>query len=150
MDHGYGTTPGKRNQARGYYVPLNNVANKILAFTASSGSGGSATQGTFTTAPWAAGGSAASPYTSTISTIGAGGLLKDCGTTRVSAGRVFRRIQLICPTVSTFGVAGPAPGSTSPQYDFLTGYIELASAGITDDYPGGTGPAQVAFYPIMY
>ena len=144
-----GSVAGPRNQARGYYVPLGTgVPGKILSYSGNSGSGGSFTRGTFTTATWAAGGTAPSPYTSTISTTGAG-VLRDLGQGVVSAGRVFRKIQLICPTVSTFGAAGSAPNQT-PRIDFLTGYIELHSAAQTDDYPGGTGPPQVAFYPTVY
>uniref|UniRef100_A0A6C0LRG8 Uncharacterized protein n=1 Tax=viral metagenome TaxID=1070528 RepID=A0A6C0LRG8_9ZZZZ len=144
-----GNAAGPRNQARGYYVPLGTgVPGKILSYTPGSGSGGSAVKGSFTTATWAAGGTAPSPYTSTISTTGAG-VLRDLGQTVVSAGRVFRRIQLICPTVSTFGVSGTGAVNTA-RNDYLTGYIELHSAAIADDYPGGTGPPQVAFYPVVY
>ena len=140
---------GIRNQARGYFIPLGNVANKVLGYTPGSGAGGSFLNGTFATAAWAANGTAASPYASTISTIGAGGVLRDQGKSVISAGRVFRKVQLLVPTVSTFGVGGAAPGATT-NTDYLTGYIELHSAGCTDDYPGGTGPAQVAYYPTLY
>ena len=140
---------GIRNQARGYFIPLADVSAKVLAYTPGSGAGGSYLNGSFALAPWASGGTAPSKYTSTISTIGAGGVLRDIGKTVVSAGRVFRKIQLLVPTVSTFGVGGPAPGATA-NTDFLTGYIELHSAGITDDFPGGTTPAPVAYYPTLY
>ena len=140
---------GTRNQARGYFIPLGNVANKVLGYTPGSGAGGSFLNGSFATAAWAANGTAASPYTSTISTIGAGGVLRDLGKTVLSSGRVFRKIQLLVPTVSTFGVGGQAPGATA-NADYLTGYIELHSATQTDDFPGGTGPAQVAYYPTLY
>ena len=140
---------GTRNQARGYFIPLGHVANKVLGYTPGSGAGGSYLNGSFATAAWAAFGSAASPYTSTISTIGAGGVLRDLGKTVLSSGRVFRKIQLLVPTVSTFGVGGQAPGATA-NADYLTGYIELHSATQTDDFPGGTGPAQVAYYPTLY
>jgi len=140
---------GTRNQARGYFIPLGNVANKILGYTPGSGAGGSYLNGSFATAAWAANGTAASPYASTISTIGAGGVLRDLGKTVLSSGRVFRKIQLLVPTVSTFGVGGQAPGATA-NADYLTGYIELNSATQTDVIPGGTGPAQVAYYPTLY
>ena len=140
---------GTRNQARGYFIPLGNVADKVLAYTPGSGAGGSYLNGSFALAPWAALGSAASKYTSTISTIGAGGVLRDLGKTVLSSGRVFRKIQLLVATVSTFGVGGTAPGATA-NADYLTGYIELHSATQTDDFPGGTGPAQVAYYPTLY
>lgn len=145
MQNGHGV----RNQSRGYFVPLGtNVPSKILSYSGNSGAGGSAVKGVFTTATWAAGSTAPSPYTSTISTTGAG-VLRDCGQAVVSAGRVFRKIQLICPVVSTFGVGGAAPGTT-PRIDYLTGYLELHSGVNTDDYPGGTGPAQLAYYPTLY
>ena len=140
---------GTRNQARGYFIPVGNVANRILAYTPGSGAGGSYLNGSFDAAVWGSTGSAPSKYTSTISTIGAGGVLRDLGKTVLSSGRVFRKIQLLVPTVSTFGVGGPAPGATA-NADYLTGYIELHSAGVTDDFPGGTGPAQVAYYPTLY
>jgi hypothetical protein len=140
---------GVRNQSRGYFIPLGNVANKVLGYTPGTGAGGSYVNGSFAVAAWAAGGTAASPYTSTISTIGAGGVLRDHGKTILSAGRVFRKVQLLVPTVSTFGVAGPAPGAAA-NVDYLTGYIELHSATQTDDYPGSTIPAQVAYYPTLF
>jgi len=138
-----------RNQARGYFIPLADISAKILAYTPGTGAGGSYLNGSFALAPWAAGGTAPSRYTSTISTIGAGGVLRDNGKTVVSSGRVFRKIPLLVPTVSTFGVGGAAPGANA-NTDYLTGYIELQSAGITDTFPGGTGPAQVAYYPTLY
>ena len=140
---------GTRNQARGYFIPLGNVANKVLAYTPGSGAGGSYLNGSFDAAVWGSTGSAPSKYTSTISTIGAGGVLRDLGKTVLSSGRVFRKIQLLVATVSTFGVGGTAPGATA-NADYLTGYIELHSATQTDDVPGGTGPAQVAYYPTLY
>jgi hypothetical protein len=143
-------------QTGGYYIPLANVADKILAWTAGTGAGGSYQSGSFAVAPWAAFGSSASPYTSSISTIGAGGILRDEGKTVVSAGRVFRKIQLLCSTgsVSTAGVAGAAPGSTTANTDYLTGYIERPSGAING--LGGNGLShlgnvpQVAFIPALY
>jgi len=139
----------KQNAGR-YYIPLENLtaANKILAYTPGSGAGGSFVNGSFSQAAWALGtGSAgASPYTSTISAIAKGGLLKDMGRTVVSAGRTFRKIQLVCSTVSTGGVGGPAAGGT-PNVDYLTGYIELASGAGGSAGNAAGAPAQVAVYP---
>ena len=139
-----------KHNSGSYYIPLENLtaANKILAYTPGSGAGGSFTNGSFSQAAWALGtGSVgASPYTSSISAIGKGGLLRDMGRTVVSANRTFRKIQLVCSTVSTGGVGGPAAGGAA-NVDFLTGYIELSSG------PGGSfgnaaaAPAAVAVYP---
>jgi len=64
------------------------------------------------------------------------------GKTYVSAGRVFRKVQLIVPVSttnqSTFGVEGNQ--NTSPNVDYLTGYIELG-------WEGAGVPAPVARAP---
>ena len=108
----------------GYYIPLASLIGKIYALNP--------TTGALTTAAWPA-----TKMGSTISTIG-GNPLKDMGKTYVSAGRVFRKIQLVVSTqttvaagASTFGVGGSA--GTSPVEDYYTGYIELGSAFGTDN-----------------
>jgi hypothetical protein len=76
---------------------------------------------------------------STISTVGAGGLLRDMGKTVVSSNRTFRKIQLLSPSRD----AGVVPGSItggSAAGPFLTGYIELTSS------PAG---APVAYLPAL-
>jgi len=81
-----------------------------------------------------------SRYTSSINGPGAG-KLRDMGKTYVSAGRTFRKIQLVVYGLSTFGVAG-RDDVAAPTDDFLTGYIELGWEG------GGTNaPAPVARAP---
>ena len=68
-------------------------------------------------------------YASSINGPGAG-KLRDLGKTYVSSNRFFRKVQLIVPntaTTSTFGVEGNV--STSPNVDYLTGYIELGWEG---------------------
>jgi hypothetical protein len=73
-----------------------------------------------------------SSYLSSIKGPGAG-KLRDLGKTYVSAGRTFRKVQLINyggqtnGTSGTFGVGGQ--GGTVPDSDFLTGYIELGWEG---------------------
>ena len=109
----------------GRFVPLASLIGKIYAYNTAAPA--------FTAAVWAAAGS---PYTSSISSVGAGVLL-DMGKTVVSASRTFRKVQLVAPSVSTFGVAGSA--ATSPVEDYLTGYIELGFNGV------GTA-AQVAHF----
>jgi len=108
------------------------------------------TTGVLATALWAGDGrapaSAAPPtnggtrYTSSINGPGAG-KLRDMGKTYLSASRVFRKVQLIVPntqTTSTFGVEGNQ--NTSPNVDYLTGYIELG-------WEGAGTPAPVARAP---
>ena len=79
-------------------------------------------------------------YTSSINGPGAG-KLRDMGKTYVSAGRTFRKIQLVVYGISTYGVAGKDDVS-APTDDFLTGYIELGWEG-----GGAQAPAPVARAP---
>ncbi len=112
------------------------------------------TNGQLATAAWAGSGRPPGPagyvanagladgtkYTSSINGPGAG-KLRDMGKTYVSSGRVFRKVQLIVPntqTTSTFGVEGNSP--TTPNVDYLTGYIELG-------WEGAGTPAPVARAP---
>jgi hypothetical protein len=112
------------------------------------------TNGQLNTAPWAGEGRVAgyttnvngvglasgSKYTSSINGPGAG-KLRDMGKTYVSSGRVFRKVQLIVANTqvtSTFGVEGNQ--NTSPNVDYLTGYIELG-------WEGAGTPAPVARAP---
>jgi len=144
----------------GYFMPVSSLQGIVYAITYGSGAGGSYQQGGFNFAGtatvqqafWALQGSAtvngvASPYATTsgnpyLSSInGAGaGLLKDMGKTVISAGRTFRKVQLVVNAsrsggtnyaLSTNGVAGQI--NTTPVQDFLTGYIELGF--------DGTGPS---------
>ena len=138
------TARGFKQSAGGFFIPLGNVASAVLAFTSVGGAGGSYQVGSFATAAWAQGGTTPSKFTSTISSIAAGGLLRDMGKSVVSAGRVFRKVQLLTSTVSTGGVNGPAGVSTNPMVDYLTGYIELGSSVVN----GGVGSSTpVAYYP---
>ena len=107
------------------------------------------TTGVLTTATWAGAGGAGgiagvsgggTRYTSSINGPGAG-KLRDMGRTYVSSGRVFRKVQLVVPNTqvtSTFGVEGNQ--NTSPNSDYLTGYIELG-------WEGAGNPAPVARAP---
>jgi hypothetical protein len=107
------------------------------------------TSGVLTTATWAGAGRApgatgdggqGTRYTSSINAPGAG-KLRDMGKTYVSAGRVFRKVQLVVPNTqltSTFGVQGDQ--NTTPNQDYLTGYIELG-------WEGAGWPAPVARAP---
>lgn len=147
-------------QTRGYkqtnslYVPLGNCTN-VLGWTPAnpSGSGGSFAVGTFGPATWAPTGSVPSKWTSTISTIGAGGFFRDMGKTIVSASRTFRKVQLLINSttvVSTSGVAGAAPG-TNPNCDYLTGYIEVSGSPAFGNGGVANGtPMPVASYPSVW
>ena len=135
---------GLKQSPGGFFVPLGNVADKVLQYTTVGGAGGSFQVGSFATASWAQGGASASKFTSSISAVAAGGLLRDMGKTVVSAGRTFRKIQLMTSSVSTGGVNGTAAGG-NPNVDYLTGYIELGSG--FNSVGGGGTLAQVAYYP---
>lgn len=106
------------------------------------------TTGALATAAWSGSGQApgnttggvGTKYTSSINGPGAG-KLRDMGKTLLSSGRVFRKVQLIVANTqatSTFGVEGNQ--NTSPNVDYLTGYIELG-------WEGAGTPAPVARAP---
>ena len=150
----------KQNNADlGYFMPVSSLQGIVYAITNGSGAGGSFQQAGFnfagtatvqqafwalqqaawclpSVAPYATTGN---PYLSSINGAGAG-ILKDLGRTVVSAGRTFRKVQLVVNNsqrnganfaLSTNGVAGQI--NTTPVQDFLTGYIELGF--------DGTGPS---------
>ena len=152
--------PSIKQNLNGYFMPVSSLQGIIYSITNGSGAGGSFQQGGFNFAGtatvqqayWGLLGGAlvngvASPYATTsgnpyLSSInGAGqGILKDLGRTVVSAGRTFRKVQLVVNSsrsggtnyaLSTNGVAGQI--NTTPIQDFLTGYIEFGFE--------GTGPS---------
>jgi hypothetical protein len=98
---------------------------------------------TLSTAYWSGNGQpgfGGTRYTSSINGPGAG-KLRDLGKTYQSAGRIFRKVQLVVYGLSTYGVAGRDDVS-APTDDFLTGYIELGWEG-----GGAQAPAPVARAP---
>jgi len=115
-----------RQRQPSYFMPVSSLQGLVYAYNGSA----------FTNATWASTGSAfavgGSPYLSSINGAGAG-ILKDLGKQVVSSSRVFRKVQLVVRngaptgTQNTFGVAGAA--NTSPNQDYLTGYIELGYDG---------------------
>lgn len=152
--------PSIKQNSSGFFMPVSSLQGIIYSITNGSGSGGSFAQGGFNFAGtatvqqayWGLQGSAlvngvASPYATTggnpyLSSINGGGqgILKDLGRTVVSAGRTFRKVQLVVNAsrsggtnyaLSTNGVAGQI--NTTPIQDFLTGYIEFGFE--------GTGPS---------
>lgn len=130
-----------------YYINVGDLRNKIYAI----GLGGGSTGVAPSTVAWAAGYAGAAPAAGVLSTLStnlatAGAtLLKDMGRTYLSAGRTFRKVQLVVPqgtgdhkALSTFGVGGKA-GTALPEQDFYTGYIEVGF-----DASGDARPAPVA------
>jgi hypothetical protein len=136
----------------GYFMPVSSLQGIVYAITYGAGAGGTYVASSMpspvawcqaSVAPYATTGN---PYLSSIS--GAGqGILKDLGKTVVSAGRTFRKVQLVVNSsrsggtnyaLSTNGVAGQntyqAAGNTGTAVqDFLTGFIEFGFE--------GTGPS---------
>ena len=151
--------PTIKQNSSGFFMPVSSLQGIVYSITNGSGAGGSFQQAGFNFAgtatiqqafwalptaatvngvasPYATNGN---PYLSSINGAGAG-LLKDMGRTVVSAGRTFRKVQLVVNNsqsnrgnfaLSTNGVAGQI--NTTPVQDFLTGYIELGF--------DGTGPS---------
>ena len=112
-----------------FYIPIGSLTNLVYALNT--------TTNQLTTASWATYGSR---YLSSVQT--AGGLLRDHGKTYLSGGRTFRKIQVVVPQstgtlTSTFGVGGAS--GTTPNVDYLTGYIEIGF-----DAASGTAPTPVA------
>jgi hypothetical protein len=135
-----------KQNAGGFFIPVGNVATGVLAYNPGSGAGGSFVAGNFVLAAWAQGGSTPVRQTSTISSAGAGGLLRDMGKTVVSSGRTFRKVQLMTSTISTGGVNGQS-GTTPPNTDYLTAYIEIASGPNSLSQAGSAAP--VAYFPSV-
>jgi len=136
----------------GYFMPVSSLQGIVYAITYGSGAGGTYVASSMpspvvwcqaSVAPYATTGN---PYLSSINGAGAG-ILKDMGRTVVSAGRTFRRVQLVVNSsqrnganfaLSTNGVAGQntyqaAGNSGTAVQDFLTGFIEFGFE--------GTGPS---------
>ena len=132
-----------RQNGPSYFMPVSSLVGVIFAYNPSAG----AVQ--FSTAPWADGGPIGGPargparYLSSINAAGAG-LLRDIGKQIVSGGRTFRKVELVVRqsgSNSTFGVEGQALG-TSPNADYLTGYIEFG-------FEGTGQPAPVVQYGAL-
>jgi hypothetical protein len=142
----------RQNGGSAYFMPVSSLQNIVYSITYGAGSGGTFVASSMpsvvawcqaSVAPYATTGN---PYLSSINGAGAG-ILKDLGKTVVSAGRTFRKVQLVVNAsrsggtnfaLSTNGVAGQntyqAAGNTGTSVqDFLTGFIELGFE--------GTGPS---------
>jgi hypothetical protein len=128
-------------QTRGYFVPLGNCVDKVLQYSGGAGAGGSFLPGAFSPAAWAQSVGGAGAVLSSISSVGAGGLLKDMGKTVVSSNRTFRKVQLV--SNSTVGAVAGANIASGP---YLSAYIELSS-GSNQAAASGAAPAPVAYLP---
>jgi hypothetical protein len=128
-----------------FFMPLSSLVGVIYAYNPT------ANTQQFSVAPWAdgilpaanTGTRAAGKYISSINGVGAG-LLKDLGKSVTSAGRVFRKVQLVVRqtgTTSTNGVEGNAL-SNNPNSDYLTGYVEFG-------FDGSGTPAPLAQYGTL-
>jgi hypothetical protein len=124
-----------RQNGPNFFMPISSLAGVIYQYNPTAGSQ------TFSTATWADGwqsttggarGSGPSRYISTINNSGAG-ILRDIGKQVLSAGRVFRKVQLVVRqtgSTSTFGVEGNSAAPAQPNVDYLTGYIEMGFNGM--------------------
>jgi hypothetical protein len=121
----FGVNAGYSQSAGGYYVTTGDLTPRFLTYAGSSGSGGAATVGTF--AAYSASAPAGENFSTLINV--SGRLIRDMGVRVVSAGRTFRKFQVLNSASSTTaGVVGAAPG-------YITGYVEIGSP-----YALGPGP----------
>jgi len=123
-----------RQNAPSHFMSISSLGGVIYAYNPA------ANTNTFSSASWAWTPQTGNvPYLSTLTAAGA--LLKDLGKNVVSSNRYFRKVQFVVRQLpggvnaSTFGVGG-ASGTSFPNMDYLTGYIELG-------YEGGGVPAPV-------
>ena len=116
---------GYAQQGGVYYITLSSIRDQFNTFVPGSGSGGSASVGSFTNFAYSG-----TFDQSTI--IGNNKVIRDMGKTVVSAGRTFRKFQAVYnQTASTSGVGGIAATTTNPGY--MTGYLEVADEGLGGD-----------------
>ena len=125
-----------QKQTNGYFVPLADCRASVLNYTEGSGAGGSFLPGSFTSAAT----TLDSVYLSSISSLGAGGLLRDMGRTVVSSNRTFRKVQIVGPS-PVVGVDGVV-GSAASKYNSC--FIELATG---NSWLTSAAPAKVAYMP---
>ena len=125
-----------QKQTNGYFVPLADCRTAVLNYTEGSGAGGSFLPGSFSSAAT----TLDSVYLSSISSLGAGGLLRDMGKTVVSSNRTFRKVQIVGPSLAG-GVVGSA---TTGGQGFESCYIELATG---NQWATAAVPAKVAYMP---
>ena len=105
----------------GYYINVGDIRANVQTYNPATNS--------FVGAAWVS-----SPLSTTY-LVGAGtGILKDMGKTVVSSLRTFRKVQLVIPNSTTYGVGG---ANTVANEEFLTGYIELG-------FNGAGTPTKVA------
>ncbi len=121
-----------------YFRPVPSLAtnpgafsSNILAFTAGAGAPlrtvnaqGVGANGFFSTSTWTVNTGAAYPLLSSGQC-----LLKDMGRTIVSAGRTFRRVQMVVPDATFSATGGVGGGASGVDADYMCGYIELGLDG---------------------
>ena len=124
-----------RSNTPNFFMPISSLNGVIFQYNPNAGAV------TFSTATWADGwqsttggprGSGPSRYISSINGSG-NGILRDIGKQVISAGRVFRKVQLMVRqtgSTSTFGVEGNTSATRQPNVDYLTGYIEFGFDGV--------------------
>ena len=129
-----------------FFMPVSSLVGLVYAYNPT------ANNLTFSTASWAdgvlpapnTGTRAPGRYISSINGAGAG-LLRDLGKQIVSAGRTFRKVELVVRqsnSNSTFGVEGNNTSGTYPNSDYLSGYIEFG-------FEGTGAPAPVVQYGTL-
>jgi hypothetical protein len=130
-------------QSRGYFVPLGNCCDKVNVYSGGVGAGGSFLPGNFTAGSFCRASAAQRVLLSSISSVGAGGLLRDMGKTVVSSNRTFRKVQLVAAGNAATGLA-PVNGDSGSAGPYLTGYVELATGNQL------TAEAVAAVAPVAY
>jgi hypothetical protein len=123
-----------------YYIPISSLvaAPNTQGFITDLNAQGNLSTASWTVTPTFAGAIGNGMYASSLN---AGqGRLRDMGTYILSAGRTFRKVQLVVNNgaltnnQSTFGVAGPQ-GVDNSTDGYLTGYIELGWEGTGNAAP---------------
>ena len=90
-----------------------------------------------------------SSITSTLIAAGGSGIFRDMGKTLTSAGRAFRKVQLMTSTNSVLlgGTDGVGGVDTAP-FNYLTGYIELPGLGTGSGAPPFSPASLLGITPV--
>jgi hypothetical protein len=123
-------------QTNGYFVPLADCRGAVLNYSGAAGAGGSFLPGTFTSAST----TLAAFALSSISSLGAGGLMRDMGKTVVSSNRTFRKVQVVGPSLN----GGVFDTTATGTQGYQACYIELATG---NAWASNANPAKVAYLP---
>lgn len=127
-------------QTNGYFVPLADCRGAVLTYTAGVGAGGSFLPGSFASAS-----TLLDSYAlSSISSLGAGGLMRDMGKTVVSSNRTFRKVQVVAPNGTSVAGTGGVFDTGAGTHAYQACYIELATG---NSWVSAAVPAKVAYLP---